>query len=124
MLQEELHKMQVALAEERKVTEKLSRNLELEKRRVESMEQKLKSSFRKSGGGGGGSAVAAVQHLPEEVKTRDDQLASSMERYRLHCEGLSASLEECEGKLASFEIQVSLYFFSSSSHSVVWYVHT
>lgn len=49
MLQEELHKMQVALAEERKVTEKLSRNLELEKRRVESMEQKAKSGHRKSG---------------------------------------------------------------------------
>ena len=42
-MQEELHKMQVALAEERKVTEKLSRNLELEKRRVESLEQKAKA---------------------------------------------------------------------------------
>ena len=46
MLEEELHKMQVALAEERKVTEKLSRNLELEKRRVESLEQKAKGTHR------------------------------------------------------------------------------
>ena len=46
MLEEELHKMQVALAEERKVTEKLSRNLELEKRRVESLEQKAKGAHR------------------------------------------------------------------------------
>ena len=38
--------MQVALAEERKVTEKLSRNLELEKRRVESLEQKAKGTHR------------------------------------------------------------------------------
>ena len=35
--------------EERKVTEKLSRNLELEKRRSESLEQKAKNAFRKSG---------------------------------------------------------------------------
>ncbi len=107
MLQEELHKMQVALAEERKVTEKLSRNLELEKRRVESMEQKLKNSFRRSGDkSGAAAAAAAVQNLPDEIRGRDDQLSSSMEKYRLHCENLSASLEECEGKLASFEIQV------------------
>ena len=38
--------VQVALAEERKVTEKLSRNLELEKRRVESLEQKAKGTHR------------------------------------------------------------------------------
>ena len=48
-MQEDLHKLKVALKEERKVTENLSRNLELEKRRVESLEQKLKSSQRKSG---------------------------------------------------------------------------
>ena len=51
MLQEEVRKLHVALNEERKVTEKLSRNLELEKRRSESLEQKAKNAFRKSGGG-------------------------------------------------------------------------
>ena len=49
MLQEEVHKLHLALNEERKVTEKLSRNLELEKRRSESLEQKAKNAFRKSG---------------------------------------------------------------------------
>ena len=48
-LQEEVHKLHLALNEERKVTEKLSRNLELEKRRSESLEQKAKNAFRKSG---------------------------------------------------------------------------
>ena len=78
MMQEELHKMQVALADERKVTEKLSRNLELEKRRVESLEQKAKSSYRRSGGSSGNA-----HHLPEDVKIRDDQLASSASNHDL-----------------------------------------
>ena len=55
--QEELRRMQMALADERKVTEKLSRNLELEKRRCESLEQKVKGTHRRSMGSGtsGGS---------------------------------------------------------------------
>ena len=50
--------MQMALADERKVTEKLSRNLELEKRRSESLEQKVKGTHRRSMGSGtsGGSS--------------------------------------------------------------------
>ena len=47
--------MQMALADERKVTEKLSRNLELEKRRSESLEQKVKGTHRRSMGSGGTS---------------------------------------------------------------------
>lgn len=105
MLKEQLHKMQIALGEERKVTEKLSRNLELEKRRVESLEQKAKGTHRKSvGSSGAGSAASAG--LPDEMRHRDEQLASSMERYRMHCERLGFSLDECEKKLESFEIQV------------------
>ena len=101
MLKEQLHKMQIALGEERKVTEKLSRNLELEKRRVESLEQKAKGTQRKSAG----SSVCS-SGLPDEMRLRDEQLASSMERYRIHCERLGSSLDECEKKLESFEIQV------------------
>ena len=103
MMKEELHKMQLALAEERKVTEKLSRNLELEKRRVESIEQKAKNFTRRSAGNG-----SVAQQLPDDVRYRDDQLTSSMEKYRHQCDNLCMSLEECEGKLASFEIQVCI----------------
>ena len=105
MLQEELRKMQMALAEERKVTEKLSRNLELEKRRSESLEQKVKGAHRRSAGSMSSNNDRSL--LPEEIRQRDDQLANSMENYRLHCENLGSSLEECEQKLAGFEIQVS-----------------
>ena len=105
MLQEELRKMQMALAEERKVTEKLSRNLELEKRRSESLEQKVKGAHRRSAGSMSSNNDRSL--LPEEIRQRDDQLAASMENYRLHCENLGCSLEECEQKLAGFEIQVS-----------------
>ncbi len=94
MLQEELHKLQVALSEERKVTERLSRSLELEKRKVESIEQKSRLP------------PETRQNLPEDLMRRDEQLACSMERYRMQCDNLAASLEECEAKLASFEIQV------------------
>ena len=94
-----MRKLQNALNEERKVTEKLSRNLELEKRRVESLEQRAKSVNRKSAGTGTGS-------LPDEMRLRDELLATSMEKYRWHCEQLGTSLEECAEKLTSFEIQV------------------
>ena len=51
--------MQMALADERKVTEKLSRNLELEKRRSESLEQKVKGTHRRSMGSSGGGGASA-----------------------------------------------------------------
>ena len=72
MLQEEVRKLHIALSDERKVTEKLSRNLELEKRRSESLEQKAKNAFRKStaaGGAGGNSSNSAI-FLPEEMRYR------------------------------------------------------
>ena len=97
MLQEELRKMQMALAEERKVTEKLSRNLELEKRRSESLEQKVKGAHRRSAGSMSSSNDRSA--LPEEIRQRADQLADSMEKFRIHCENLSSGLEECEQKL-------------------------
>ena len=94
----------MALTEERKVTEKLSRNLELEKRRSESLEQKVKGAHRRSAGSM--SSTNDRSFLPEEIRQRDDQLANSMESYRIHCENLGTSLDECEQKLAGFEIQV------------------
>ena len=59
--------------------------------------------YRKSGSSSIGSGAA--QCLPDEIRHRDEQLSSSMERYRLQCEHLCEGLEECEEKLASFEIQ-------------------
>lgn len=62
----------MALSDERKVTEKLSRNLELEKRRSESLEQKAKSANRRSGA----SVTGLASVLPEEVRQRDDVLSN------------------------------------------------
>ncbi|CAB4065089.1 unnamed protein product [Lepeophtheirus salmonis] len=81
MLQEEIRNMKHSLNDERKVTEKLSRNLELGKT------QKLKKSS------------STGIHLPDEMKVRDDKLAESMERYRIQCDNLGCSLRECEDKL-------------------------
>jgi len=106
MLQEEVRKLHIALSDERKVTEKLSRNLELEKRRSESLEQKAKNAFRKStaGGAGGNSSNSAI-FLPEEMRYRDEQLMDKMEKYRDQVERVTISLQECEEKLTGFEIQ-------------------
>ena len=112
MLQEELRKMQMALAEERKVTEKLSRNLELEKRRSESLEQKVKGANRRSAGSM--SSNNDRSHVPEEIRQRDDQLAISMENYRLHCENLGSNLEECEQKCSEHEQCDSFAFWQTS----------
>ena len=89
MLQEEVHKLHLALNEERKVTEKLSRNLELEKRRSESLEQKAKSAFRKSGPAG--SSVALF--LPEDMRFRDENLQDTMNKYRDQLERLMQNLQ-------------------------------
>ena len=105
MLQEEVRKLHIALSEERKVTEKLSRNLELEKRRSESLEQKAKNAFRKSSQAN--TSNTAV-FLPEEMRYRDEQLADKMEKYTDQIERVTMSLQECEEKLTGFEIQVNI----------------
>ena len=102
MLQEEVRKLHIALSEERKVTEKLSRNLELEKRRSESLEQKAKSAFRRSGNSSNG---AAIMYLPEELRNRDENLQDQMEKYREQLDRLMQDLQESEDKLTGFEIQ-------------------
>lgn len=102
MLQEEVHKLHLALNEERKVTEKLSRNLELEKRRSESLEQKAKNAFRKSGPSGSGNVAL---FLPEDMRFRDENLQDTMNKYRDQLERLMQNLQECEEKVTGFEIQ-------------------
>ena len=97
MLQEEVRKLHVALNEERKVTERLSRNLELEKRRSESLEQKAKSAFRRSGAS---SSSHGAVFLPEEMRSRDEQIAEKMERFQDQLDRMIQSLNECEQKLA------------------------
>ncbi len=104
MLQEEVRKLHIALSDERKVTEKLSRNLELEKRRSESLEQKAKSAFRRSGATSNSNAV----FLPEELRQRDETVQTSMEKFRDQCDQLVNCLQECEEKLTGFEIQVQI----------------
>uniref|UniRef100_A0A0K2T0C8 NF-kappa-B essential modulator NEMO CC2-LZ domain-containing protein n=1 Tax=Lepeophtheirus salmonis TaxID=72036 RepID=A0A0K2T0C8_LEPSM len=104
MLQEEIRNMKHSLNDERKVTEKLSRNLELEKRKVESLEQKAKASNNCNSSSSSGSRKSQKSsstgiHLPDEMKVRDDKLAESMERYRIQCDNLGCSLRECEDKL-------------------------
>ena len=100
MLKEEVRKLHIALSDERKVTEKLSRNLELEKRRSESLEQKAKNAFRRSGASNGTGI-----YLPEEARYRDEQLIDKMDKYRDQIERVTDRLEECEEKLTGFEIQ-------------------
>ena len=79
MLQEEMGKMMHQLEEERKVTEKLSKNLELERRKVESLEQRAKSTGRR---GSGENKVRRSSLLPEELQDCETRLAASMETYR------------------------------------------
>merc|ERR1712241_135924 len=100
MLQEEVRKLHIALSDERKVTEKLSRNLELEKRRSESLEQKAKTAFRKSS-----TSTNPAVFLPEEMRYRDEQLMDNMDKYMDQVERVTMSLQECEEKLTGFEIQ-------------------
>ena len=79
---------------------------------------------RKSGGSSTGSSAALS--LPDEVRDRDEKLSVSMERYRLQCKHLGDSLEECEEKLASFEIQVRrlgilLPIWTNNNEDVIYY---
>ena len=121
MLQEEVRKLHIALSEERKVTEKLSRNLELEKRRSESLEQKAKNAFRKSSQAN--TSNTAV-FLPEEMRYRDEQLADKMEKYTDQIERVTMSLQECEEKLTGFEIQVKISGLSLIQQTLKrWAIH-
>ena len=103
-LQDQINRLQGALAEESRVTEKLSRNLELEKRRCESLEQKMKTLNDQRTAFGG-----TYPKLPEETLRRDEQLLNSIEKYRIQSENLRSALHECEMKSVALEVQVRLF---------------
>merc|ERR1719431_122637 len=100
-LQEEVGRMLFQLEEERKVTANLSRNLELERRKVESLEQKAKNGGLGSGSNRGSSKGEKRRSslLPEEVLDCESRLAQSMEVYRQRCDNLGVSLASCQDKL-------------------------
>jgi len=95
-LQEEVGRMLHQLEEERKVTANLSKNLELERRKVESLEQKAKhsSSSRSSEADRRRSSL-----VPDRVREAEQRLSQSMELYRQRCDNLGSSLHACLDKL-------------------------
>jgi len=96
-LQEEVGRMLFQLEEERKVTANLSKNLELERRKVESLEQKAKGSSSTRGSSKGERRRSSL--LPDEVRDNETRLAQSMELYRQRCDNLGTSLANCQAKL-------------------------
>jgi len=96
-LQEEVGRMLFQLEEERKVTANLSKNLELERRKVESLEQKAKGSSSTRGSSKGERRRSSL--LPDEVRDNETRLAQSMELYRQRCDNLGTSLASCQNKL-------------------------
>jgi len=111
-LQGEVGRMLQQLEEERKVTANLSRNLELERRKVESLEQKAKTSC--SGGQGGstrGSTKSEKRRnslVPEDVADGAERLAQSMELYRQRCDNLGNSLAGCQERVSDPRYQADL----------------
>lgn len=96
-LQEEVGRMLFQLEEERKVTANLSKNLELERRKVESLEQKAKGNSSTRGSSKGERRRSSL--LPDEVRDNETRLAQSMELYRQRCDNLGTSLASCQSKL-------------------------
>jgi len=96
-LQEEVGRMLFQLEEERKVTANLSKNLELERRKVESLEQKAKGNSSTRGSSKGERRRSSL--LPDEVRDNETRLAQSMELYRQRCDNLGTSLAGCQAKL-------------------------
>merc|ERR1712013_902235 len=96
-LQEEVGRMLFQLEEERKVTANLSKNLELERRKVESLEQKVKGNSSTRGSSKGERRRSSL--LPDEVRENETRLAQSMELYRQRCDNLGTSLASCQAKL-------------------------
>ena len=85
------------LEEEKKVTGKLSRNLELERRKVESLEQRAKSGGRRGSGEKDKQSRASL--LPEDLRECEARLTASMETYRQRCDNLGSSLAGCQQRL-------------------------
>merc|ERR1719220_2630476 len=97
-LQEEVGRMMFQLEEERKVTANLSRTLELEKRKVESLEQKAKCGSSKMSQSSRGERRRSSL-LPEEVRECETRLSQSMEVYRQRCDNLGVSRASTRGKI-------------------------
>merc|ERR1719507_958161 len=97
-LQEEVGRMMFQLEEERKVTANLSRTLELEKRKGESLEQKAKCGSSKMSQSSRGERRRSSL-LPEEVRECETRLSQSMEVYRQRCDNLGVSLEGVQARL-------------------------
>ena len=53
-----------------------------------------------------GARIIPDNVFQEEIRSRDEQVTSSMEQYRIQCENMGLALEECAQKLIGFEIQV------------------
>ena len=87
------------LEEERKVTENLSRSLELEKRKVESLEQRAKHSGSSRGSRESETGRRRSSLVPETVKDAEDRLVQSMELYRQRCDNLGTSLHSLRDKI-------------------------
>ena len=88
------------LEEERKVTENLSKSLELEKRKVESLEQRAKHSGSSRGSRESAESGRRRSSLvPESVKDAEDRLVQSMELYRQRCDNLGTSLHSLRDKI-------------------------
>ena len=87
------------LEEERKVTENLSRSLELEKRKVESLEQRAKHSGSSRGSRDSESGRRRSSLVPDSVEDAEDRLVQSMELYRQRCDNLGTSLHSLRDKI-------------------------
>merc|ERR1719350_544416 len=98
-LQEEFQRMMFQLEEERKVTENLSKSLELEKRKVESLEQRAKHNGSSRGSREAENSKRRSSLLPDNVKEAETRLGQSMETYRQRCDNLGNSLHGLLNKL-------------------------
>jgi len=98
-LQEEFQRMMFQLEEERKVTENLSKSLELEKRKVESLEQRAKHGGSSRGSREAENGRRRSSLLPDNVKEAEARLGQSMETYRQRCDNLGNSLHGLLNKM-------------------------
>ena len=87
------------LEEERKVTENLSKSLELEKRKVESLEQRAKHSGSSRGSRESETGRRRSSLVPDSVKDAEERLGQSMEIYRQRCDNLGTSLHSLRDKI-------------------------
>jgi len=98
-LQEEVSRMLFQLEEERKVTANLSKSLELEKRKVESLEQRAKHNGSSRGSREADNHRRRSSILPETVQDAETRLSQSMETYRQRCDNLGNSLHGLMDKI-------------------------